>query len=881
MTEALHLVPDLLDDHEAGQPADPPPLARPLPEPDWDTWRARGLDTNTRILEFRGPVTGFFFPANATFSSWERDPLCLVCREPGHTRGRHAAGLCSTHYHRWRDHGRSKWGSVEEWVAGDSQQPLPTIGTCFAVLNTQGTPCGRYLSGPTQEVCQGHYYQWHKAGQPPRNGWYSEPRPLQTSRSIVDFRGVTDSVYRELLLGMEDRLRRKYQVKVAHLCSIVAVLSVQEPPVGSLTDLNLELFPALPLPAKGFLRRDVEVADLARLTPAGALTRDSIPLAVISPEYVTSQGMSIYLNVVGVNQPWLRDLLLSNLVRQIAEGKSYSSLKVRRDALRWWSHFLTSQSLYDAPQDLAKSVACDAFGRWLIDREKEEAELAALPPNDADDTAKQAERRAAILRMRPLGDEGNGVHSPLTMTSAGRHRLLTTLNKVFREERQTLIKWGGHAPSWHIDSQHIPSRDAAKDDTRRRAGKSEDTRALPMLVFQQLRDNLPLLGEDGNSRNSAELLLHTGRRPQDLVRIPFDCLVETSYVTDDGVQRQVNLHYTDRWKGQPQVLDLPLFDDAVTTIERQQSWVRRTYPQWFNADGTPTRHDLALFPAPSGNPDGTKNIHADTLSGIVAAWTRGERTSYTVGTIANLAGPDGTPWTAPITPYTLRHTFGQQLHDAGVPLDVIQQLMGHDVIATTQVYSKVTPKDMSGAMQTLVNLRSAVIEKDGMIGLRPLPLLSDHQAITRASVTFGGCVNKGNIAAHGRACPTVGACLNCTDFRAEVTDIVQLEAGRENRERELLRIDLGLTPAGPITDAKKKLLTLEVRRLDDMITQLQNEMERELTTDEVREVTALFDLQRKVLTNILGPLGRKPDYRPSAFTVDDEIDNPEVAREEP
>ena len=74
-----------------------------------------------------------------------------------------------------------------------------------------------------------------------------------------------------------------------------------------------------------------------------------------------------------------------------------------------------------------------------------------------------------------------------------------------------------------------------------------------------------------------------------------------------------------------------------------------------------------------------------------------EVTDRTVRTwiVEAVAAADGLMFSVPVTPHTFRHSYVMHMLYAGIPLKVLQSLMGHKSISSTEVYTKVFALDVA------------------------------------------------------------------------------------------------------------------------------------------------------------------------------------------
>jgi integrase len=225
-----------------------------------------------------------------------------------------------------------------------------------------------------------------------------------------------------------------------------------------------------------------------------------------------------------------------------------------------------------------------------------------------------------------------------------------------------------------------PFRPAARHRVRDDPNEEELGKALPETVIRQLDARLDLLGPAGRGGTISagdlqlmhqtiyQILRDTGRRPGEVVSLRAGCV--------EAVSGQHNLIYDNHKAGRMR-RRLPVTADTAGIILAWQQ--HRTQLR------VPAELDRWLFPSPLLRARQSRgHVTPACVARAFKAWTA------EIGTIdSELAGPDGTP--APfdpslITPYALRHSYAQRHADAGVPVDVLKELMDHAAVSTTMGY---------------------------------------------------------------------------------------------------------------------------------------------------------------------------------------------------
>lgn len=704
-------------------------------------------------------------------------------------------------------------GCGRQWTSG----PAQLCRTHLDQREELGLSAAQFLTHPgalalsANEACQvascprqrrhreGHYCQAHQIRLRVRTrrtavvdeDLWRRVEPAIGVGGQVSLRGLASVVIVQMLLGLQQRCRiDAVRTKEAVLRAVCDDLRRQQ--VASISDYRLEA------------TRSREFAAL--VTAVGRHARRALTSPTLEAAGdvwdLTVFGHFGTLSFTDLSQPWLRELAKRWAIDDLPKRATRPGRRT--------SGGLTVRHHVGALARLSQSLRM---------REDDGLDPAALGRADIEEFL----NRLAYL----AGSQA--------ISTDARIRAVREVRHVLAAARATgLTRPGGPAAGLGQDFL-ITTADVPDKPEAARAGRD-----LPPEIMRQVCAHLHEL-TSAPMRAAIELAIDTGRRPEEICTLPFDCLAHEA----DGSPVLV----FDNHKAGRLGRRLPISANTAEVITAQQACVRARYPN--TAIG-----DLTLLPTDRRNPDGARAITAFSLGFHHRAW---------VERMAPLTTVDGTEFDkARIVLYAYRHTYAQRHADAGVPIDVLRELMDHRKLDTTSGYYSVGQRRRREAVDRVAAMQ---FDRHGQRIWRQTQQLLDSEHARRnvgeVAVPYGLCAEPSNVQAGGSACPYRFRCLGCDHFRTDVSYLPDLQAHLEdllrNREKLLATQDLddwARTQALPSHE--------EITAIRRLIEKIETGLEDLTPGDRAQIETAVRLIQRHRTVTLGMPRIRQPlpDIRP-------------------
>lgn len=694
-------------------------------------------------------------------------------------------GLCRTH----GDLRRRLAVPMPEFLTHPLALPLPALQICDVVA------CARQRRGSDTVYCHAHQQRVRTALEMDPGldeaRWQRVEPPVSKGGEVV-FRGLAPLVTAQVLVGLQQRCRLDgVKSKEANLRALVNDLRLQQ--VATLDDYVLAepqaitdgTFLSLVNAVRAHARR-------ALASPETEVLTDEWDLAVF--------GHRGTVDFTKISQGWLRET---------AKRWAADDLPKRR---------IRPDRITSGGGAVRHHVGCLVRLSESLRMRGDRGEFPAA--------LGRVDMEAFLHRLAYLESVGQ-------ITGDARVRACREVRAVLTRARAMgLTRPGGIAAHLGEDfAIHLA-------DVPVKPERGESGRDLPPQIMQQICAHLDDLTTT-EMRTAVELAIDTGRRPEEIAALAFDCLARDQ----DG---SAVLVYDNHKANRPQQR-LPISETTAKVILAQQHRVRARFPH------TPVA-DLKLLPTDRRNPDGRKAITAFTFGFHHRTW---------VNRMPVLTTSDGIEFDKDrIVLYAYRHTYAQRHADAGVPIDVLRELMSHRKLDTTKQYYRVGENRRREAVDRVAALQ---FDRHGNRIWRQAQALLDSEHVRRSvgevAVPFGVCAEPSNVKAGGNACPYRFRCAGCDHFRTDVSYLPDLQAYLDDLLRNRERV-LAATDVDQWARAEALPSAQEITRIRRLITRIQNDVDQ-LTADQRTEIDQAIAAVRRHRTTMLG----MPRVRPATIQI--------------
>ena len=663
-------------------------------------------------------------------------------------------GLCHFHYNSYRRGARSQGVSLPDWLLRarpyTEARPECLVAGCVELVVGQ------------QQLCQYHqvrYFEDRKPRATPQARALAQSRVQWAQHAEPYVRAGQFSLWSlhplvrlEVLYAVQRRAARGGVIQPKAMRQVVNHARGRDHLVGVPAD-RMAADDAGASHEFAVMAREIERwlthghEEMCGIDPRNRLVWDLRQLNLHStPQITTIRSAKGTLDFTVISQDWLRELLMRYCATATSTAKVHRMMKAARN---------TSIALEMLP---GGGHTPAELGPTHLD-----AITAAFRSWKTDDGL-------------PHGNQyrHNGLHNLFELLGFGRRAgLLDDVPSVFTPDPKV----------------HRVKRTRSRDD--------EVGRAIPEPIIAQLDLHLDLLrcpvGYRSWSREQMDLMFRTlyivlrdtGRRPREVCSLRTDCLEHTA----DGDLLIWDNHKTGRRNRR-----LPITAATVQTLTDWQQ--ERAHIK------TGDQRDRYLFPNRiQGVPD--PYLSPNTLNQGIRAWVD-DRIPELLDDTVDAAGQPRLFDRKRIYPYAFRHSYAQRHADAGVPIDVLRDLLDHRETTTTQGYYRVTLKRKREAVRTL---HHQVVDRTGNAAPAPTPTAYELRSV---AAPFGNCIEPTNVKAGGGACPIRFQCSGCGFYRADPSYIPAIED-----HIQALRADRETAAAMNVDD-------FVLRNLTDQITSYQH-----------------------------------------------------------